>query len=250
MKIVQKFFGRECKPIVARTVAPNVSRGRTTDGRVKVDCLLQFCFLVMSRVRCRFAAPPYHPACPKIFALEELSFNETRREKTPIFIRCVSPAWFTECLLFFGLSWPIRSVKQARPSPQPSARVDVHAFRTGSPADRDSREGLCKPDQSCASLCTGRAASGPRASGSCAPCEASQRRPARSVELTHSSCDSLLNVASTCEKRNSSGALTWAFGSPSSKIHRGRKSQRQCPCVGSTPTRVVRVDQTTGLDES
>ena len=36
------------------------------------------------------------------FALEELSFNETRRQKTPIFFGCVSPAWFVECVLLFG----------------------------------------------------------------------------------------------------------------------------------------------------
>ena len=40
--------------------------------------------------------------CPKIFGLEELSFNETRREKTPIFSWCVSPVWFNERATLFG----------------------------------------------------------------------------------------------------------------------------------------------------
>ena len=49
-----------------------VSRGRTADGRVKVECLLQFCFFY--RVRCRLAAPPYHqlsPASVRRFLLQK-----------------------------------------------------------------------------------------------------------------------------------------------------------------------------------
>ena len=63
-----------------------VSRGRTADGRVKVECLFSFCFfLVVSKVRSRFAAPLHHQFSPasvwSFFALEHLSFNEPRREK-------------------------------------------------------------------------------------------------------------------------------------------------------------------------
>ena len=48
--------------------------------------------------------------------------------------------------------------------------------------------------------------------------------------------------------RKSSGAVAWAFGSPSFARTWMHKEPRQCPCVGSAPTRVMRVDQTTGLD--
>ena len=66
-----------------------VSRGRTAD-------FFFFGCVVVSKVRSRFAAPPFHQLSPasvrSFFALEELSFNEPRREKTIIFIGCVSPA--------------------------------------------------------------------------------------------------------------------------------------------------------------
>ena len=62
-----------------------VSRGRTADGRVKFECVFQVRSSGVSKVRCRLAAPPYHQLSPasvrRFVALEELSFNETRREK-------------------------------------------------------------------------------------------------------------------------------------------------------------------------
>ena len=58
VKVVQRFLGHECKPIVARTTSSNectVSRGRTADRRVRVECLFQFFgFLVLSEVTSRF----------------------------------------------------------------------------------------------------------------------------------------------------------------------------------------------------
>ena len=51
-------------------------------------------------------------------------------------------------------------------------------------------------------------------------------------------------------KQASSGAMAWAFGSPSFVKTWMQKEPRQCPCVGSTPTRVLRVDQTAGPDWS
>ena len=64
------------KPIVARTAAPDLFRraaSQTVESRL--NCLLQFCFLL---VRCTFVTSIH----PNIFAPDELSANETRREKT------------------------------------------------------------------------------------------------------------------------------------------------------------------------
>ena len=41
-KVVQRFVGHECKRVVARTTSSDertMSRGRTPDGRVRVECL-------------------------------------------------------------------------------------------------------------------------------------------------------------------------------------------------------------------
>ena len=105
VKVAQRFFGRECKPIVARTVAPNLFRRMYSESGLTV--CFSFFFGVVPKVRSRFAAPPYQqlsPACVRrFFALAELSFNETRREKTPIVIGCVSLAWFIVVfVLLFG----------------------------------------------------------------------------------------------------------------------------------------------------
>ena len=76
-------------PLLLTSSDECTSGGRTADGRVKVECLFSFFgfLVVVSKVRSRFAAPPYHQLSPAsvrfFFALEELSFNETRREKLP-----------------------------------------------------------------------------------------------------------------------------------------------------------------------
>ena len=48
VKVVQRYWGRECKPIVARTVAPNLFRRMCRvawpHSRRTVECLLQFLF--------------------------------------------------------------------------------------------------------------------------------------------------------------------------------------------------------------
>ena len=41
------------------------------------------------------------------------------------------------------------------------------------------------------------------------------------------------------DKRESSGAVAWVFWSPSFERTWRQKEPRQCPCVGSTPTRVI-----------
>ena len=52
------------------------------------------------------------------------------------------------------------------------------------------------------------------------------------------------------DKTKSSDVVPWALRSPSFVRTWTQKEPRQCFCVGSTPTRVTRVDQTTGLDRS
>ena len=65
-------LGRECKPIVARTDAPNLFRrmvqcrvaARQTDESGLNVCFSFWVFLILSKVRSRFAAPPYHQLSP------------------------------------------------------------------------------------------------------------------------------------------------------------------------------------------
>ena len=52
------------------------------------------------------------------------------------------------------------------------------------------------------------------------------------------------------DERKSSGAVAWASGSPNFVGTWMQEEPKQCLCVGSTPTRVMRIDQTTGLDWS
>ena len=91
-----EILGRECKPIVARTVAPHLfawPHGRRTSQlcpKSEVDSLRH------PIISCHQHLPEF------FFALEKLGFNEMCREKTPIFIGCVSPAWFMECVFLFG----------------------------------------------------------------------------------------------------------------------------------------------------
>ena len=67
-----------------------VSRGRKSDGRIKVKLFASVLFFdcVQSHllVRCTTLPSVVTSIHPKIVAPDELSFNETRREKTPIFI--------------------------------------------------------------------------------------------------------------------------------------------------------------------
>ena len=83
-----------CRHVAKPSDECTVLRGRTADGRVRVECLFHFfVFLfVVSKVISRFAAPPYHQLSPasvrRFFGLEDLSFKKTRRETAPIFIGC------------------------------------------------------------------------------------------------------------------------------------------------------------------
>ena len=80
-----------------------VSRGRKSDCRSKVELFASVLFFdcVQSHllVRCTTLPSFVTSIHPKIFVPDELSFNETRRETTSIFICCVSLAWFIECVL-------------------------------------------------------------------------------------------------------------------------------------------------------
>ena len=49
------------------------------------------------------------------------------------------------------------------------------------------------------------------------------------------------------DNRKPSGAVAWAFGSPSIERTWKQKEPRQCPCFGSTPTR-VRLQVVTGRE--
>ena len=102
--------------------ACTVSRGRTQDERVRAECLSQFfVFLVVSKVRSRFAAPPCHQLSPaSVRKICCSRINETRQEKNSIFVGCVSPAWFNECVLFL-----VESADQIRRASQRTDRFPV-----------------------------------------------------------------------------------------------------------------------------
>ena len=130
VKVVQRFLGRACKPIVARTVAPNlflsnvqcrVAARQTDESRLKVCFIFVFgCVLSQKLIRCTTLSSVVTSICPKIFALEELSFNERRREEFP--------SSFDACHLHGSLSvsyFLVESADQIRHASQRTDRLPV-----------------------------------------------------------------------------------------------------------------------------
>ena len=113
VKVVQRFLDRECKSIVARTVAPKLFRSmysvawphgrRTRQGWMSV-----FCFLFVSLVtRICCALHSIHQlstaSVQSLFALEEVKFNERVEKKNSQLRRCASPSSFSSSKIHVSL---------------------------------------------------------------------------------------------------------------------------------------------------